>query len=737
MTVDSIAVALLDFSRARSAFSCVHRDMEHSHASNLVGALTFGLVNIPVRLHSAVQAKERVSFRLLHKTDLVADSVRARVREGRRGRGLERDRQRIRVREGQVRRPHRRRLQGRGDRIVEDDRDPGFRERRRDRPALLRDAVLSVVPAKGGEKAYALLREAIKRTGMVGIGKITMRTNSLHLAGIKTVGDAIVLEIMRFADELVDVGRLHVPERRRTFGRRSCRWPSSSSRTWREPFDPSKYTDDYRANLMKIIRAKMKGKKIEVGEARRAREHAGRRPDGSPAGEPRASGNEGAQHRLARQKSRGTTHAGQTRVASQDGMKTFSPMLATRRHAKFPTAATGSSNRSTTAFASSRRADGKRRRAGHVGTGSTRRASFPRSSTRFARCVAAREAPFVVDGEIVATARDEPARFQELQGRMHVDQRSGDRRRIAPTTPAALMVFDMLLDGKKTLVDEPWRVRRKRLDGAAVAARPDRRAAPQRVERRWRGDAARGATHGWEGIMAKRSRRAVRAGRADARWLKLKIERRQEFVVGGWTEPRNSREHFGALLLGYYDDDGDARSTRDTPAPGSRARRCSTCTERSSASSARHRRSPRRRARTSAAHWVRAGDRRRDQVQRVDDRREAASARVHRRSRRQDRRRMSCANRNRRAEIRVGTRSRAETARRAESLRPRSSRAARRKRAVPCRDVSTHDASVSRISSMRSKTTADRARSNSDGALEVIEPRQGLLSRRRSTRRAT
>jgi hypothetical protein len=118
-------------------------------------------------------------------------------------RPLEGHRQGIRIYEGQVRRPHRRRFQGRGDRIVEDDRDPRLRSRRRDRSTLLRDPYY-IVPAKGGEKAYALLREAIKNTGTVGIGKITMRTNSLHLAGVKSIGEALVLEIMRFGDELVD-----------------------------------------------------------------------------------------------------------------------------------------------------------------------------------------------------------------------------------------------------------------------------------------------------------------------------------------------------------------------------------------------------------------------------------------------------------------------------------------------------------------------------------------------------
>src|SRR6185503_16968823 len=61
--------------------------------------------------------------------------------------------------------------------------------------------------------------------------------------------------------------------------------------------------------------------------------------------------------------------------------------------------------------------------------------------------------------------------------------------------------------------------------------------------------------HDWEGIIAKRADAPYEAGRRSTSWRKLKIERRQEFVVGGWTEPRNSREHIGALLLGFYDDD--------------------------------------------------------------------------------------------------------------------------------------------------------------------------------------
>src|SRR5205823_8381982 len=63
-------------------------------------------------------------------------------------------------------------------------------------------------------------------------------------------------------------------------------------------------------------------------------------------------------------------------------------------------------------------------------------------------------------------------------------------------------------------------------------------------------------SRGWEGIVAKRADAPYQPGRRSHDWLKLKIERRQEFVVGGWTEPRNSREHIGAILLGVYDKAG-------------------------------------------------------------------------------------------------------------------------------------------------------------------------------------
>jgi bifunctional non-homologous end joining protein LigD len=166
--------------------------------------------------------------------------------------------------------------------------------------------------------------------------------------------------------------------------------------------------------------------------------------------------------------------------------------------------------------------------------------------------------PFVVDGEIVIVRDDAPLRFQDLQARMHVNDRLAVAR-LRESTPAALMVFDLLLEGKQTIVDRPWRDRRERL--AELLGHLDARsAATLRLSDVAEDGAAlldEAREHAWEGVIAKRADAPYEVGRRSRSWLKLKIDRRQEFVVGGWTEPRRAREYFGAILLGYYDADGE------------------------------------------------------------------------------------------------------------------------------------------------------------------------------------
>ena len=158
----------------------------------------------------------------------------------------------------------------------------------------------------------------------------------------------------------------------------------------------------------------------------------------------------------------------------------------------------------------------------------------------------------VLDGEIVALIDGDPARFQELQGRMHVKESQLIERR-SSSAPAALVLFDILMDGDEPLIHEPWSMRRERL----VKRIGKRVSAQLRITESIEGDGKKmlekARRQGWEGIIAKRIDSPYEPGVRSRNWLKLKIEFREEFVVGGYTEPRNSREHIGALLLGYFD----------------------------------------------------------------------------------------------------------------------------------------------------------------------------------------
>ena len=179
-------------------------------------------------------------------------------------------------------------------------------------------------------------------------------------------------------------------------------------------------------------------------------------------------------------------------------------------------------------------------------------AQFPEIVSALQALAKRRKRAFVLDGEIVARTGKGLGRFQALQRRIG----ETDPKKISAhlkERPATLLAFDVLVDGEDVLVQESWSVRRKRLEkllGGRLA------------QGLMLGDAKigggnrlleRGRKAGWEGIMAKRVDSTYQPGTRTRDWLKLKLEARQEFVVGGWTEPRKSRQFFGALLLGYWE----------------------------------------------------------------------------------------------------------------------------------------------------------------------------------------
>jgi bifunctional non-homologous end joining protein LigD len=177
---------------------------------------------------------------------------------------------------------------------------------------------------------------------------------------------------------------------------------------------------------------------------------------------------------------------------------------------------------------------------------------FPEIAEALESIAVRKKKSFVVDGEIVALIDGEPARFQELQSRMHVKE-SHVIERYRSSAPAALVLFDILMSGDKVLLDAPWSTRRGELLKQFGKVTSDRIRLTESIE----GDGKKmldlARKQGWEGIIAKRVTSTYQPGERSRSWLKLKVEFRQEFVVGGFTEPRNSRQHIGALLLGYFD----------------------------------------------------------------------------------------------------------------------------------------------------------------------------------------
>lgn len=187
--------------------------------------------------------------------------------------------------------------------------------------------------------------------------------------------------------------------------------------------------------------------------------------------------------------------------------------------------------------------------------GNDRTGQFPEIAAALAALADRAGRPFVLDGEVVAMAGDTPLRFQALQ-QMHMRVGKGPAGiPLAGATPTTLFVFDILVDGDDVLVREPWTTRRKRLE-KLMARRASVRLT---LTESFSGDGgkmvARAHAAGWEGVIAKRTDAPYEMGARSRAWIKLKLEHRQEFVVGGFTEPRNSREHLGALLLGYFDGD--------------------------------------------------------------------------------------------------------------------------------------------------------------------------------------
>ena len=185
--------------------------------------------------------------------------------------------------------------------------------------------------------------------------------------------------------------------------------------------------------------------------------------------------------------------------------------------------------------------------------GNDKTSQFPSIVQALTPLAASLEAPLLLDGEIVALDKaGRPAGFQRLQGRIHL-KGSRDVERLEASQPTALIVFDILRDGTQDVRGLPLTDRRKRLEARIRPALSETLRVSEQVSGDARDLLARAQTEGWEGLIAKEARAPYQSGRRSPTWRKLKMVQQQEFVVGGWTEPRQTRPYFGALLLGVHD----------------------------------------------------------------------------------------------------------------------------------------------------------------------------------------
>jgi DNA end-binding protein Ku len=234
------------------------------------GSIAFGLVNIPVELYSATR-DHRPKFRLLHAKD--EEPVR-----------------------------YERVCQKEGKPVAWEDLVKGYEYAKGQFVVITKDDfktaalektktidILDFVDpddvderyfetpyylqaGKGADRAYALLREAIRASEQIGIAKVILR-DAQHLAAVEAIGDALVLTMMRFSDELVDLKEFTFPGKvdvRPAELKMAQQLIGNLVSEWK----PEKYTDEYKENLMRVINAKVKGRKPRLIEEDRTPKQA-------------------------------------------------------------------------------------------------------------------------------------------------------------------------------------------------------------------------------------------------------------------------------------------------------------------------------------------------------------------------------------------------------------------------------------------------------------------------------
>ena len=224
------------------------------------GSISFSLINIPIALYPATR-REELKFRLLRASDLspvnykrVAESDGKEVPWEHIVKGYEYEKGKfIVLKDEDFKRADIEATQSVDilDFVELEDIDPIYF----DKPYYLE-------PEKRGEKAYGLLREALKQSGKVGIAKVVIKTRQ-HLASVKPENDLLVLELMHFAEEIIDTKELKIPANPKVGGK-ELNMAKDLIAKMSGKWDPSQYQDEYREALLEVIEEKVKSGGKEV-----------------------------------------------------------------------------------------------------------------------------------------------------------------------------------------------------------------------------------------------------------------------------------------------------------------------------------------------------------------------------------------------------------------------------------------------------------------------------------------
>ncbi len=229
------------------------------------GSISFGLLNVPVRMYSAV-ARRNIALREIRESDS------ARIKHRRVAEGTDEEVPYDEIIKAYELTP------GQYVPLTKDEMAALAPEKTRTIEVLdfvdldeidpiYFDSPYYLGPAEGAEKAYGLLAKALKASGKVAIARFVLR-NKEHLAAIRSDGNVLTLTTMRFADEVVPVDELEIlPDKAQQPAQREQEMAEQLIESLSTDFEPAAYHDEYREQLLSLIERKAEGKEIVASEA--------------------------------------------------------------------------------------------------------------------------------------------------------------------------------------------------------------------------------------------------------------------------------------------------------------------------------------------------------------------------------------------------------------------------------------------------------------------------------------